>query len=515
MRSRTEKFTISLLSGYIALCANIVYSLVSIPMALHYLSKQEFGLWVLINQLSSSLMLLEFGMSGSIARHLSIHKEDMNKGSYGSVMITGFYFFLGISAIMFIVGLVVIYSLPLWTYIPSVLSHPFYIVSLIQLCVGSMTLILRSFGSALWSHQRLEINNYASIITLIANFLVLLVGFNSGIGIYAFALSSVSGFLIGNTIVILACLKLKLYPQRGCWGGFNKQIFREMLQYGSGLFILNLGMQMASASQAIIVSRTIGLESTSIWVVATKLSSMMQLFVNRIFETSAAGLLEMKVRDEISRLLVRSRDLFTLTCVVAGAGAIGLALFNSSFLNFWTAGKISWSSPNDYLLGVVVLASCSSRFLIGLASLGKDVHKVKYVCLLEGLVFVLLSFALAGRFGLSGILISSIISGISVNLVSSIYINSSSLSVSFSLIAEWMWKPWLLTLCLIGLHFMLVPLAKPSILMYFVQVAAYACIILPVYWFFCVPIVLRNELYKVFSKITSGFKLALSSFLRI
>ena len=49
--SRLRKFTRSLLAGYLMLGANIFYTLASVPLALHYLGKAEFGLWALVSQI--------------------------------------------------------------------------------------------------------------------------------------------------------------------------------------------------------------------------------------------------------------------------------------------------------------------------------------------------------------------------------------------------------------------------------------------------------------------------------
>jgi hypothetical protein len=45
--SRLKKFTHSLLSSYALMGVNIVYTLLSVPLALKSLSKAEFGLWAL------------------------------------------------------------------------------------------------------------------------------------------------------------------------------------------------------------------------------------------------------------------------------------------------------------------------------------------------------------------------------------------------------------------------------------------------------------------------------------
>jgi len=56
-----KKFTHSLLSGYIAPGANIFYTLASVPLALHYPGKPEFGLWALVTQIGGDIFLNSFG----------------------------------------------------------------------------------------------------------------------------------------------------------------------------------------------------------------------------------------------------------------------------------------------------------------------------------------------------------------------------------------------------------------------------------------------------------------------
>lgn len=50
--SRIKNLVSGVSSGYLAMAANIVYTMGSIPVALHYLSKEEFGLWALVTQLA-------------------------------------------------------------------------------------------------------------------------------------------------------------------------------------------------------------------------------------------------------------------------------------------------------------------------------------------------------------------------------------------------------------------------------------------------------------------------------
>src|SRR3954469_13199355 len=87
--SRLQKFTQSVLSGYFTIATQALYSFASIPLALHYLSTAEFGLWGLTLDVSAYIALIDAGMSGSVSRVLIDHKDDQASGTYGSIIKTG------------------------------------------------------------------------------------------------------------------------------------------------------------------------------------------------------------------------------------------------------------------------------------------------------------------------------------------------------------------------------------------------------------------------------------------
>src|SRR5437016_387660 len=87
--SRFKRFAHSLASGYLVLGVTILQTLALVPVALHYLSAAEFGLWALAMQIAGYLLLIDLGMSGSISRILIDHKDHPADGVYGSIIKTG------------------------------------------------------------------------------------------------------------------------------------------------------------------------------------------------------------------------------------------------------------------------------------------------------------------------------------------------------------------------------------------------------------------------------------------
>ena len=89
LMSRFRRVVHNITSSYAVLAATALYSLASVPLALHYLSKEAFALWALMSSIGGYLNLIDLGMSGSVARLLIDHKDEREIGVYGSILKTG------------------------------------------------------------------------------------------------------------------------------------------------------------------------------------------------------------------------------------------------------------------------------------------------------------------------------------------------------------------------------------------------------------------------------------------
>jgi hypothetical protein len=79
--TRAKYFFSALFAGYASLAANFFFTFLSVPIALHFLSKEQFGLWALVVQLGGYLVLVDLGMSTSVARFLADFKDSKDQGA--------------------------------------------------------------------------------------------------------------------------------------------------------------------------------------------------------------------------------------------------------------------------------------------------------------------------------------------------------------------------------------------------------------------------------------------------
>ena len=506
--SRSKRFVTNLVSSYATIGINILYTVVSIPLALHYLDKEEFGLWVLVTQMAGYLMLLEFGMSGSVARSLSDHKDEIEDGVYGSILKTGARVFMIQGAAIVVLGLALAWFAPSLMSLPERLHRPFILLMSAQALLNGAKLALGSLASPLWCHQRLDLSNLSGSVSLIVTFAVLWLGFHLGWHIYSLTVATAAGFCVSTAMIWMSCRRLGLYAPKAYQGRFDPVLFKQLFHFGSDLFLLNLGAQLLSASQVIVVSRLLGIESAAIWSIATKIFSMAQQFVSKILESSAGGLAEIFVRKETEILKKRFRDVVAISAVIAVAASAGIALMNGPFIEIWTAGKVTWTPWNNFFLSCVLFSTAITRCHIGLVGISKQIRGMKYVNLVEGIAFVALSVASVKSMGFTGLLLSALICNFGITGAYGVTRTASYFNIRNRHVVSWVSRPaliLLLTLALFPLTLVPAISALGAPFRFAVGAALFIVCILPAVWIIGLESRIKLELTSIFLRFTGKF----------
>jgi O-antigen/teichoic acid export membrane protein len=513
--ARSKRFITSLLSSYASIGVNILCTLASVPLAFQYLDKEAFGLWNLITQLSGYLMLLEFGMSGSVARSLSDHKDHVEDGIYGSILRTGAKVFAVQGILIALLGLAFGWVAPSLLSLPTHLHHSFVILMAAQALLCGLQLAASALASPLWCHQRLDLSNLAGGLSLIVTLAVLWIGFHLGWKLYSIPASTAAGMIVSMSVTFWSCRSLGLYPPQEHRGQFDPKIFRELIHFGGGLFFMNLGAQLASASQVIVISSQLGLETAAVWGIGTKVFNLTQQFVARILDSSAGGLAEMMVRKESARLQKRFQDLVAISAVMAVAASAGIALTNGAFIEIWTLGKITWQPWNNLLLACVLFSIAVSRCHTSFVGLSKQIQGMKYVYLLEGATFVALSLVAVQWLGITGILIATLICNIAITGSYGIWRTADYFSISRLRVIGWTARPaWiiLLTAALFCITRFPVLADLGAFARFIIGGTIFIIFIVPSIWFFGMSQTLRSEfkslLEKIYAKTKSTLRMA-------
>jgi len=420
MASRTYNFVRGLGAGYFAIVINIAYTAASIPLALHYLGKEQFGLWALAQQIMGYLILLDLGVSSAVSRFIADHKDDVNGGSYGNLLLAGAIVFAIQGFLIAIAGVAFSFSAPVLFAVPEHLAGDFSNVLTIITSLAGLSVAFRTLGAPLWAFQRIDISYGLGSFTLLTSFAALWGGFHLGWGIYSFALAGIPAAILCPIITFLICWKSGFYPFAGHWGRPNLLLFRKIFSFGQDVVWVSLGSQLVNASQIMILSRVVSLNAAATFAIGTKLFAMGQQFTGRIIETSGPGLTEMFVRGDMPRFNLRFNNVVALTTFLATLGAAGLVAGNTAVVALWTSGTIHWNLACDALLAGLLIATSLTRCLTGLFGLAGNLRPIRHIYFIEGCIFIPLSTLAASHFGAAGLLFVSLTTHVAVTAILSL-----------------------------------------------------------------------------------------------
>lgn len=409
--SRVRRLAHALASGYVALGANTVFTLASVPLAWSWLPKPEFGLWALTVQMASYVALIDIGMAGS-SRILIDHKDQRNGGDYGSVIQTMLWVSLVQGLLILGLGLAAGFALPGLVGVPPELHRLFFLLSAGQCLLLAGTFLSRLFNFLLAAHQRHDLINYSQAGSFIVNYAVMAWAFARGQGVFSMLWGQLAGWVFFSAVCGAGCLRLGLFPAAGHWGRSSWVRFRELFDYGRDIFVFFLASQLVMASQTILVSRTLGLEAAAVWSVGTRAFQLLVQMVYRFFDYSCPALAEMIVREERDLLQRRFRSVVAWSAAVGVLAASLYAACNQPFVTVWTSGKVSWPASHDLLLAAWLAMSVLTHAHAGLIGQAKQFRLLPWLYLAEGVFFVGLSLWLLPRGGVGAMLAASLVSGL-------------------------------------------------------------------------------------------------------
>lgn len=406
--SRKRLFARGVSSSWIATGATVVYSLLSVPIALKYLSVDEFGLFVLLLQITGYFTLIEMGMSSAASRILVDYKDSPNNGKYGSLILTGFLVFAVQALVMLAIGIPLAPWIITFVGVPTALVDvATFLLRWLAITSASVT-AFRIYNAILYANKRLDLIHafHGSNMLIGLLFLASILSFGGGLP------ELVVLFLAQATVAILfplvACYSLGLMPKKGCWGKPSMARFKELFGFGKDVFLINVGNQVLEASQLIIVTRTMGLTAAAVWSVSSKLFGLVYQLITKIEGTAVVFFAEMMVRGEKDKLAARFRQIYQLTAAIAVVSLLTVVAINGPFVSVWANATLAWSFPLSALFAVSValnaLTRCSADFIIHT----KNIAAFRYIYFLEAAVFIVLALLLSTKFGFYGIVGASL-----------------------------------------------------------------------------------------------------------
>jgi O-antigen/teichoic acid export membrane protein len=414
-------------NAFANLCRGGAAALVALllpPFLTRILSKDAYGTWLLILQLSTYVSLLDFGIQTAVGRFVAHHNELEEFQERDSIVSTALAILIG-SGLLAIAGVSILaWQLPhLFDKMPAELHHDAQLALLVVGVSLAIALPFSVFGGIFIGLQRYDIPGWiigsskllgGIFVVLVANashsivMMAVVMGImNIGAGIWQF----LAYRKLGSNIR----LSLSLVSRRGG---------KEISSYCFSLSIWTLAMLLISGLDTVIIGyfdygavTPYVLANSIIAVVAGIQSSVFSILMPKAAMLGSKG-------DSLAlgRMLI---DSTRYNMLVLLAISTPLMMFGELMISFWVGEQYREHTALflKVLLGANLIRLSAYPYAIILIGTGQQ-KKVIITPMMEGLSNLMSSVSLASVLGAVGVAFGTIVGGF-VGILSNIFYNMS------------------------------------------------------------------------------------------
>lgn len=272
-QERRRKVLKTAWSGLAASAISIGVSLLMVPLAVHYLGKEKYGLWVAVSSLVTMLGFMDGGVGNAVINMVA-HASSAKKDDLAKIVSTAFFGLMALAMICCLLFLSVFPFVP-WGKLLGVSE----LTSLSELNVVVMIVglffFVNMFATLVGKIQRgLQEGNWDNLWSGVAAVLSLLfvyIAIQKDTGLFGFVISFLAGpmiaYLASNIHYLLICRR-DLRPQLY---NVDSAIAKNLFSVGGLFFVLQITATIQGQADNVIIANMLGAAAVSNYAICMKL----------------------------------------------------------------------------------------------------------------------------------------------------------------------------------------------------------------------------------------------------
>lgn len=354
MSNKKSQLKSGVILNYVNIFVGTLIPIFYTPVMLRLLGQNEYGLYKLSSSFTSYLGLISFGIGSAVSRYLI--KSRTEKGQDEEEKYFGLFIsiFRIIALITFVVGIILITSIPLW-YGNSLSDdelNRMRIIVFLMVCNTCVGFISSPYTSAVATHERFVFLQVINIITTcvspIVNLIVLFLGFKSiGMTVSSLVIAILSRYIyyfyVKKSIGLIPNYKEK-----------PKGVLKEILVFSFWIFVANVVAQLYNATDTFIIGMvpklaTAGVAIYNVGMVFISMTHSLTTGISTVISPRTQKMVFSGVDStELTDLAIRVGRIqgFIVTLIVTGFIAFG-----RQFIEFYAG----YEYKDAYWVAIVVL----------------------------------------------------------------------------------------------------------------------------------------------------------------
>jgi O-antigen/teichoic acid export membrane protein len=347
-------------TSFVAKGVSAAAGLISVPLTLGYLGKQQYGLWVALGSLLTWMALGDFGMARGLQNHLAEAYGHDDRDGAARHMSTAFFALLTLAAIAGVLFVPALYLVP-WARLLRI-TEPALIGELRPALAALMLVFLAQFplnvvSQAYAAFQRSHTANLFAMVGSGMSVVLLLVVIRLRLGL-PWLIFAASGSSIALSIVNFWYLARQMPQLRPRLSRVSRRTLRELIEISAPMLLFQIGSLFINEAQIILIARRINMAAVTDWSLFFRVFQVPVLIIAMIEAPYAPMLREAFVRGD-SRWF--RRTFYGLLTTKFGLTLVGTAAYlvgGNWLVRLMSNGSISFNWTIWALGGVALIAGC-------------------------------------------------------------------------------------------------------------------------------------------------------------
>lgn len=341
-KNRQRALTKSVFSSMASKVLTVALSLVSVPIALDYLGKSQYGLWATISSVIGLLVFADLGVGNGVMNSAATANGRDDHAAVRRAVVSGVSVVLAAGALL-LLSFMAIWPFVDWKSVLAIADQS--AVSSAALAV-LVLVVLFSLNMPISVIQKIQYGtqngHWVSIsltIAAVLGFIFILLTVNLGFGLVGMVASGILAAMLADLIVGWHFFRRfsNFRPRLSDW---NYGEASQLLRIGLGFLVLQVGVSICYASDYIILAQIVGLEAVADFQVHQKLFSPLMFVAGMVLTPLWAAFADANSRGDIrwikKTLVVASVSMFLIG--VLGGGLI--FLLADWLMLHWLKGRI-------------------------------------------------------------------------------------------------------------------------------------------------------------------------------
>lgn len=384
-------------------------SIVSVPLTMRYLGREQYGMWMAIGSLLTWAVLADFGLARGLQNHLSeAHGKD-DEAAAGQHMSTGFFALLGLALLFAVLFLPTLYLIP-WESLLKI-SEPALSAELRPTIAAVVAVFLAQFplgvvGQAYTAYQRGHVSNLFGIAGSVLSLGILLLVIKLKLGLPYLILAS-GGFGVLMTLVNLAYIVRDMPFLRPRWSLVSRGTLSQLVKVSTPMLLFQLGALLINEVQILTITRVSGVGAVADYSIFQRVFSVPVYFIAMIDSPYVPMLREAYARGDSTWFHKTFFGLQKYKFWLSVAGGVGYLAIGDLAARLLSGHEVTLGWPVWAMAGVLLIVGCWNGGYSNLFMAVDRLWTLVITIIANGIVTFPLTYWLAGRHGVLGVIVAT------------------------------------------------------------------------------------------------------------